>query len=73
MEDFKSILIDHLKRQGLSFTLICIFAYYFYIEVELLQNQVRDCEASFRITLLKMMDHQNSSLDDIHDHIDEIK
>jgi len=73
MEDFKAILLDHLKRQGLSFTLICIFAYYFYIQVELLQNQVRECESSFRVTLLKMMEHQNNSLDDIHDDLDEIR
>jgi hypothetical protein len=70
-DTFKSELFDQIKKQGLSFILLTIFSYHFYIQVEKLEVQVRQCELEYRTTLLQMINDNTKAIHEFRETLDE--
>lgn len=61
-DTFKAEFFDQIKKQGLSFIILCAVSYHFYIQVDKLEVQVRQCEMEYRSTLLRMIDDNTRAL-----------
>ena len=62
LDTIKSELFEQIKKQGLSFVVLCAVTYHFYVQVEKLELQVRQCEIEYRSTLLRMIDDNTRAI-----------